>query len=60
MMYMHVQAVDLWHTQPEDGHVYYVLRPPWVSTNKLQAFYALFPEEKDWKTSHAVRVRRGM
>ncbi|KAF5830403.1 hypothetical protein DUNSADRAFT_14647 [Dunaliella salina] len=49
------KAADFWHTQPEDGHVYYVVRPPWVSTDKLQAFFTLFPEEQHWETSHAVQ-----
>eukprot|EP00983_Pelagomonas_calceolata_P093893 1157824-Pelagomonas_calceolata.AAC.8 len=50
------QAAEFWHTQPEDGNVYYVVRPPWVSIDKLQAFFTLFPEEQHWKTSHAVQV----
>mmetsp|Transcript_20823 Transcript_20823/g.58033 ORF Transcript_20823/g.58033 Transcript_20823/m.58033 type:complete len:390 (-) Transcript_20823:78-1247(-) len=49
------KAAEFWHTQPEDGNVYYVVRPPWVSIDKLQAFFTLFPEEQHWKTSHAVQ-----
>jgi len=54
----YTQAVELWGTQPEDGHVYFVVRPPWVSPDRLQAFYTLFPEEQEWKTGHAAQTQQ--
>mmetsp|Transcript_22296 Transcript_22296/g.38132 ORF Transcript_22296/g.38132 Transcript_22296/m.38132 type:complete len:384 (+) Transcript_22296:193-1344(+) len=53
--YSMVKVPEFWHTTPEGGGVYYVLRPPWVSAPALQTFYTLHPEERHWTTSFAVQ-----
>jgi hypothetical protein len=55
--YTHLQVPEFWHTTPDDGGVYYVLRPPWVPLDALQTFYTIAPLERHWSTSHAVQVR---
>ncbi len=51
-----MQVPEFWHTTPDDGAVYYVLRPPWVHLDGLQSFFTLHPEERHYTTSHAVQV----
>lgn len=42
-----VQVVEFWGSRPPgDGHVYYVLRPPWVAPDRLATFFALHPEAR--------------
>lgn len=54
--YRLVKVPEFWHTTPEDGGVYYVLRPPWVHLDGLQTFFTLHPEERHWTTSLAVQA----
>lgn len=46
------QVVEHWGHKPEDGHIYFVVKPPWVSVDKLQAFYTLYPEERQYQSPH--------
>eukprot|EP00798_Chlamydomonas_sp_ICE-L_P026089 gene26089-11797_t len=36
-------VVEFWNVAPGDGNIYYVVRPPWVRSDKLTAFFSLFP-----------------
>ncbi|KAL6762689.1 hypothetical protein V8C86DRAFT_2513496 [Haematococcus lacustris] len=46
---------EFWHTMPDDGGVYYVLRPPWVKPDRLESFFTASPGEQHWSTCHAVQ-----
>lgn len=52
-----MQVPEFWHTTPEDGGVYYVLRPPWIRSESLQTFFTMFPGERHWATSFSVQAR---
>lgn len=47
--------VEFWHSQPGDGCLYYVVRPPWVKPARIETFFTLHPEERDWRTSFPVQ-----
>mmetsp|Transcript_24206 Transcript_24206/g.52899 ORF Transcript_24206/g.52899 Transcript_24206/m.52899 type:complete len:391 (+) Transcript_24206:390-1562(+) len=53
--YQLTKVVEFWGTTPDDGFVYFVMRPPWVRADRVQAFFALFPEERDWRTTQAAQ-----
>lgn len=46
IQYQLVKVIEFWGTDPGDGSLYYVLRPPWVKPNRLQTYFSLHPEEK--------------
>eukprot|EP00198_Chlamydomonas_reinhardtii_P008216 XP_001697553.1 predicted protein [Chlamydomonas reinhardtii] len=48
------RVVEFWGNTPGDGCAYYVVRPPWVANDRLQTFFTLHPEEKDYRTSFPV------
>lgn len=52
--YKLTKVVEFWGSRPGDGHAYFVLRPPWVANDHLSTFYALHPDERDWRTSFPV------
>ncbi|KAG1667737.1 hypothetical protein FOA52_016176 [Chlamydomonas sp. UWO 241] len=52
--YRLTKVSEFWGTSPGDGGVYFVMRPPWVHHEKVQAFFTAHPEEKKWNTSLAV------
>ena len=51
------QVIEFWHQTPDDGHVYYVVRPPWVTLDTLQAYFTLHPEERHYSTGVVAQVR---
>ncbi|KXZ48626.1 hypothetical protein GPECTOR_26g529 [Gonium pectorale] len=52
--YKLVRVVEYWGSSPGDGCVYFVVRPPWVAPDRLDTFFKLHPEERDWRTSFPV------
>ncbi|KAG2454942.1 hypothetical protein HYH02_000770 [Chlamydomonas schloesseri] len=48
------KVVEFWGNTPGDGCAYYVMRPPWVANDRLQTFFTLHPEEKDYRTSFPI------
>ncbi|EFJ48851.1 hypothetical protein VOLCADRAFT_117472, partial [Volvox carteri f. nagariensis] len=48
------EVVEFWGSTPGDGCVYYVMRPPWVAHDKVETFFKLHPEERDFRTSFPV------
>ncbi|KAG2440186.1 hypothetical protein HXX76_004299 [Chlamydomonas incerta] len=48
------KVVEFWGNTPGDGCAYYVVRPPWVANDRLQTFFKLHPEEKDYRTSFPI------
>ena len=50
-----LQVVEFWNTTPGDGYIYFVVRPPWVRPDRINSFFTIHPEERDWHTSHAVQ-----
>jgi len=53
--YQLVKVVEHWNVQPGDGCIYFTLRPPWVSPNKLEAFFTMHPEERSLRTLKEYR-----
>ncbi len=37
------QVVEFWNSAPEDGHIYFVMRPPWVRPDRVESFFTMFP-----------------
>ncbi|GFR41901.1 hypothetical protein Agub_g2691 [Astrephomene gubernaculifera] len=52
--YRLTKVVEYWSCSPGDGCVYFVMRPPWVAPQRLETFFTLHPEERDWRTSFPV------
>ncbi|GLC42554.1 hypothetical protein PLESTB_001113200 [Pleodorina starrii] len=52
--YRLTKVVEYWGSTPGDGCVYYVARPPWVAHDKVETFFKLHPEERDYRTSFPV------
>ncbi|MEW5298990.1 MAG: hypothetical protein WDW36_002051 [Sanguina aurantia] len=52
--YRLTKVVEFWNAQPGDGCAYYVLRPPWVHVDKCETYYALHPEETDYRGSFCI------
>ncbi|KAG2498356.1 hypothetical protein HYH03_003615 [Edaphochlamys debaryana] len=48
------KVIEFWGAMPGDGCAYYVLRPPWVVPDRLETFFKLHPEERDYRTSLPV------
>eukprot|EP00201_Polytomella_parva_P024620 CAMPEP_0175045848 /NCGR_PEP_ID=MMETSP0052_2-20121109/4683_1 /TAXON_ID=51329 ORGANISM="Polytomella parva, Strain SAG 63-3" /NCGR_SAMPLE_ID=MMETSP0052_2 /ASSEMBLY_ACC=CAM_ASM_000194 /LENGTH=389 /DNA_ID=CAMNT_0016309489 /DNA_START=156 /DNA_END=1325 /DNA_ORIENTATION=- len=46
------KVLEFWNHRPGDGGIYFVLRPPWVRPDNLKTFFALHPEELDWRTGY--------
>ncbi|GLI59434.1 hypothetical protein VaNZ11_001318 [Volvox africanus] len=52
--YRLTKVVEFWGSSPGDGCVYYVMRPPWVAHDKVDTFFKLHPEERNYQTSFSV------
>ena len=55
--YQLARVLEDWARKPDDGHIYFVYRPPWVKTNPSLTYFALHPEERSFHTSHARTLK---
>ena len=56
MKYKLQKVVEDWHSQPGDGYLYYMFRPPWVRARATDTFFTLHPEERNYSTSLAATL----
>ena len=42
---------DQWSHKPDENHIVFTLRPPWVHVSKLESFYKLHPALRTFKTT---------
>lgn len=40
---------DQWSYKPDENHIVFTLRPPWVHVSKLESFYKLHPKLRTYK-----------
>ena len=45
-----IKVADQWSYKPDEVHIVFTLRPPWVHVNKLESFYKLHPDLRTFKT----------
>ena len=57
MKYKLKKVVEDWHSQPGDGFLYYMFRPPWVRSRATDTFFTLHPEERNYSTSLAATLK---
>ncbi|KAG8465311.1 hypothetical protein KFE25_002618 [Diacronema lutheri] len=48
------KVVEDWNVTPGDGYLYFTFRPSWVHVPRLEAFYALHPEDKVYNDRRAA------
>jgi len=42
---------DQWSYKPDENHIVFTLRPPWVHVSKLESFYKLHPTLRTYKST---------
>ena len=54
--YLLRKVVEDWCKKPGDGYLYFMFRPPWVKARTVDAYLALHPEERKYKTSRNAQL----
>jgi len=44
--YILKKVVEDWNVTPNDGHLYFTFRPPWITSRVADTFYSLHPEQR--------------
>lgn len=55
--YKLTRVVEDWHSEPGDGHLYYMFKPPWVRARGTDTFFTLHPEERTYETGLAASLK---
>ena len=46
--FMLKKVIEDWNVTPDDGHLYFTFRPPWISVRVSDAFFSLHPEQRSY------------
>lgn len=50
------KVVEDWNVTPGDGHLYFTLRPPWVTVRVTDTFYSIHPEQRVFQDPRVKRL----